>query len=226
MRFAGQTRYSLLINEELEELRTDVMKTSTGISRSGWALVVVTVLLGLSACGSSSKDSSQATTHHSAKQAAASQHGDGSERAPEDMVAAVSAGKGGPPVELKYELRGAPKAGEELDVDIAVLPVSAAINRLYARFQGGGEIELVDGAEISAIEKPAQGSVIRHLLRVLPKQDGIFTLNAAVSVELADDSVTRTFTIPLIVGEGLADLSAKSEGDGKDAAAGTSPKAH
>jgi hypothetical protein len=43
----------------------------------------------------------------------------------------------------------------------------------------------------------------------LPKQDGIFTLSAAVSVELADDSVTRTFTIPVIVGQGLADVSAK-----------------
>ena len=202
------------------------MKTSTGIPRSGWALVVVTALLGLSACGSSSKDSSQ-PVHHSAKQASATPRaGNSSERPPEDMVAAVSAGKGGPPVALKYELRGAPKAGEQLEVDIAVLPDSAAINRLYAHFQSSSEVDLVDGGEIAAIDKPTQGSVIRHVLRVLPKQDGIFTLSAAVSVELADDSVTRTFTIPVIVGEGLADLSAKSEADGKDAAAGPSPKAH
>lgn len=142
------------------------------------------------------------------------------------MVAAVSAGKGGPPVELKFELRGAPQAGQQLDVDIAILPDAPAINRIYGRFQAGEGMELVDGSDLAAVDKPTQGSVIRHVLHVLPKQDGIFTLSAAVSVELADDSVTRTFTIPVIVGEGLADSNAKSDENGKDAAAGTAPKAH
>jgi hypothetical protein len=139
---------------------------------------------------------------------------DPTQRPPGDMVSAVSAGKGGPPVELKYELRGAPEAGKPMDVDIAVLPDAPAIARLYGRFQGSDGIELVDGSELAAIEKPAQGSVIRHVIRVVPKEDGIFTVNAAVSVELADDSVTRTFTIPVIVGAGLADLS------------GTTPSTH
>lgn len=197
----------------------DVMMTSQSIrTRTGGALAGVALVLGLAACmglaacGSSSKESSQ-STHARAKSAIATQH-DGAnsgERPPEDMVAAVSAGKGGPPVELKYELRGAPKAGEALTVDIAVLPDSPAIGRLYAHFQGGNGIELIDGGEIAAIDKPQQGSVIRHVIQVEPKQDGIFTLSASVSVELADDSVTRTFTIPIIVGEGLADLSTKSE---------------
>jgi hypothetical protein len=142
------------------------------------------------------------------------------------MVAAVSAGKGGPPVELKFELRGAPQAGQQLDIDIAILPDAPAINRLYGRFQAGDGIDMVEGADLAAVDKPAQGTVIRHVLHVLPKQDGIFTLSAAVSVELADDSVTRTFTIPVIVGEGLADSNAKSDDTGKDAAAGTAPKAH
>jgi hypothetical protein len=142
------------------------------------------------------------------------------------MVAAVSAGKGGPPVELKFELRGAPQVGQPLDIDIAVVPDAPTINRLYGRFQAGDGMELVDGGELASVDKPAQGTVIRHVLHVLPKQDGIFTLNAAVSVELADDSVTRTFTIPVIVGDGLADSGAKSDDAGKDAAAGTAPKVH
>lgn len=141
------------------------------------------------------------------------------------MVAAVSAGKGGPPVELKFELRGAPQAGQPLDVDVAILPDAQAISRLYGQFTGGEGVDLVDGGDLAAVEKPAQGAVIRHVVRVLPKKDGIFTFNAAVTVDLADDSVTRTFTIPVIVGEGLADVSAKSDGDSKDAAATTSSKA-
>jgi len=142
------------------------------------------------------------------------------------MVSAVSAGKGGPPVEMKFELRGTPQAGQPMDVDIVVLPDAPAISRLYGQFKGGEGIDVVEGGELAAVDKPAQGTVIRHVVRVVPKEDGIFTLSAAVSVELADDSVTRTFTIPVIVGEGLAELSAKSEDDGKDAAVKTRSKAH
>jgi len=182
-------------------------------------------LLGLSACGGSSNQSADGS-HPSAKKTAARHASvDPSERSPQDMVSAVSAGKGGSPVELKFELRDAPKAGEALEVDIAVLPDAPAISRLSGQFTGGDGIDLVDGGDLPAVEKPAQGAVIRHLVRVLPKKDGIFTLNAAVTVNLADDSVTRIFAIPVIVGEGLAEASPKPESDAKDVVAGTAPKA-
>ena len=188
------------------------MRTSSRI------FVLATVgLLGLSACSGSSNKSADGS--HSAKKTVG-HHGpaDPSERSTQDMVSAVSAGKGGPPVELKFELRNAPKAGEALEVDIAVLPDAPAISRLSGQFTGGEGIDLVDGGDLPAVDKPAQGTAIRHLVRVLPKKDGIFTLSAAVTVNLADDSVTRVFTIPVIVGEGLADASPKPDGDGKDAA--------
>lgn len=210
VRFQVQTRYCDAITEDFRSLRTDVMRTSPRISRSVWALAATAWLLGLSACGGSSKGAAD-VAHAPPKKAAPHSHGPAnpSERAPDDMVSAVSPGKGGPPVELKFELRSAPQAGQPLDVDIAILPDAAAINRLYGQFRGGEGIDLVDGGEVAAVDKPVQGTVIRHVVRVLPKQDGIFTLSAAVSVELADDSVTRTFTIPVIVGQGLADVSAK-----------------
>ena len=128
-------------------------------------------------------------------------------------------------MELKFELREAPQAGQALEVDVAILTDAPAINRLYAQFSGGDGIDLVEGSNLPAIEKPAPGQVIRHLVSVLPQKDGIYTFNAAVTVDLADGSVTRTFTIPVIVGEGLADVSGKPGNDGKDAAAGTPPKA-
>ena len=226
VRFTARTRYCPWITEDIQERRTDVMRTSPRISLAIWALAATGWLLGSSGCGGSSKESADAA-HSSSNKAAAHSHGpvDPSQRSLSDMVAAVSAGKGGPPVGLKFELRGAPRAGEQLDVDIAILPDAPAINRVYGRFQAGDGLELVDGSELAAVDKPAQGAVIRHVLHVLPKQDGIFTLSAAVSVELADDSVTRTFTIPVIVGEGLADSSTKSDDNGKDAAAGIAPKA-
>jgi hypothetical protein len=191
------------------------MTTSTRISRAGWVIAVAALLLGLTGCDSS-KDSTaaggsnkSATTHKRAV--------DPSDRPPEDMVTAVSAGKGGPPVGLKFEMRAPPQAGQPLDMDFAVLPNAQSIERINAKFQGSEGLELVDGGDLAAVEKPAQGSVIRHVVRLLPKQDGIYTVTAAVSVDLASDSITRTFTIPVIVGEGLPELTANSE------VAGTQP---
>ena len=199
------------------------MKTSTRISRVGGAVAVAGVLLGLCACGSSSGNADAA---HSKQTSISKRVTDPTNRPPEDMVAAVSVGKGGPPVGLKFELRSTPQAGQPVDLDLVVLPDAAAIDRIDGRFDGSENLALVEGGDLGAIEKPAQGSVIRHVVRLLPKQDGIFTVTAAVTVTLANDSITRTFTIPVVVGEGLPELTAKSEASDGDSAAGTSAKTH
>ena len=204
-------------------MRTDVMRTSTRISRVGCVAAVAGALLGLYGCGSSSGTADAA---RSKQQASANRREtDPANRPPQDMVTAVSVGKGGPPVGLKFELRSTPQAGQPVDLDLAVLPDAPAIERIDGRIDGSENLTLVDGGDLAAIEKPAQGSVIRHVVRLLPKQDGIFTVTAAVTVTLADYSITRTFTIPVIVGEGLPELTAKSESPDSDSAAGT-PKSH
>jgi hypothetical protein len=223
VRLAAETRYGD-VKSGLEGLRTDVMKTSTRISRAGWAVGVAGLLLVLYGCGSSSGSSDAA---HSKEKGAASQRvSDPSTRSPQDMIAAVSVGKGGPPVGLKFELRSKPEAGQPLDLDFVVLPDAPEIERIDARFDGGENLALVDGETLAAVQKPALGSVIRHLVRLLPKQDGIFTVTAAVTVTLANDSITRTFTIPIVVGEGLPELTAKSEAADGQSAAGTPSKSH
>jgi hypothetical protein len=203
-------------------LRTDVMKTSTRISRAGCVVAVAGALLGSYGCGSSSgtADSAHSKQHSGTQQRVT----DPANRPPQDMVTAVSAGKGGPPVGLKFELRSIPRAGQPVDLDLAVLPDAPAIERIDGRFDGNENLTLVDGGDLAAIEKPAQGSVIRHVVRLLPKQDGIFTVIAAVTVTLANDSITRTFTIPVIVGEGLPELTAKSAASDGDSATGTAAK--
>ena len=201
------------------------MKTSTRISRAGWAVAVGALLLGLYGCGSSSGSADAA--HSKQKRSASQRVSDPSARPPQDMVAAVSVGKGGPPVGLRFELRSRPQAGQPVDLDLVVLPDAPDIERINGGFEGGENLTLVEGGNLDSVEKPAQGSVIRHVLRLLPKQDGIFTVTAAVTVTLPNDSITRTFTIPVVVGEGLPELTAKSEAaDTESAAAGTSSKPH
>ncbi len=198
------------------------MTTSTRISRTRLGLAVVGTLLGLYGCGSSSGPADPA---HSKQKGNASQRVvDPSNRAPEDMVAAVSVGKGGPPVGLKFELRATPQVGQAVDLDLVVLPDAPAIERIDGRVDGSENLTLIEGGDLGAIDKPAQGSVIRHVVRLLPKQDGIFIVTAAVTVTLANDSITRTFTIPVIVGDGLPELTARSDASEGDSATGTTAK--
>jgi hypothetical protein len=199
------------------------MRTSTRISRAGWT-VAAALLLGLNGCGSSSSASGDAA--HTGTKQAVHRVTDPSNRPPEDMVAAVSAGKGGPPVRLRFEVRSSPEAGQPVDVDLAILPDTVSIEHLGGKILGGENVSVVEGGDILAVDKPAQGTVIRHVVRLLPKRDGIFTVTAAVNVDVGTDSITRTFTIPLIVGDGLPELAAKSEVADAEPAAGAGPKSH
>jgi hypothetical protein len=200
------------------------MNTST---RTSWAVGLLGIVLGLTlgGCGSSSSQPGAGST--SKKKVMHAQTLDPGSRAPDDMVAAVSAGKPGPPIALKFEVRETPKAGEALDVDIAVLPDAPAINRIYGRFQTGDGLELVEGGQLGQVDKPAAGSIIRHVVRVLPKQDGIYALTATLSVDQGDDSLSRVFSIPVIVGDGLPESTAKAQVTaGQAAEPGTNSKTH
>jgi len=201
--------------------------TSTRISRAS-LIVALWLVLGLAGCGSSSDSAAQAEAKNKKSHAHATVSP--SERPLADMVAGVTPGKGGPPVGLKFELRDLPQVGRPLDVDIAVVPDAPQIDRIYAKFQGSPGLDLVEGAELASVAKPAAGTVIRHVVRVLPKEDGIFTVSATVSVDLANDSITRSYSIPVIVGDGLPEQTAQTEVAAGPAtpqsAAGTALKTH
>lgn len=198
------------------------MKTSSRISLAGWT-VVIAVVLGLSGCGSASNSAANAQAKKKASRV--QQHVDPSQRPINDMVAAVSASKGGPPVDMKFELRETPIAAQPLDVDIAIVATSPGIEHISGRFQPGEGFELIDGGELAAVDKPAPGTVIRHVVRLLPKQDGIFSLSGTVSVDTANDSITRTYAIPVIVGDGMPEQTAKAE-VAEQPAPGTGSKTH
>lgn len=220
VRLAPGTRYRL----------RKVMRTSIQIRRVS-GLIAITAAIGtmtfaLSGCGGSSTQSAQAVAHRTAVTAKSQQKIDPSAHPLNDMVAAVSAGKAGPPVEVKFELRDRPHAGEPVDIDIAVQLDAPTISRVYAKFQGGEGVTVVEGEELTQIDRPTAGSVIRHVVRIVPKEDGIFALSATVSIDLADDSLTRTFSIPVIVGEGLPGPPAKAEVADGQSGPGTVAKTH
>jgi hypothetical protein len=125
------------------------------------------------------------------------------------MVAAVSASKPGPPVELKFVLTSRPEVGQVMNVDVAVVPRAPVPDSVAVTFQVTEGLEIVDGSELARVEKLADGAPIRHVVKILPKRDGIFTLTAAVSFTSATQDATRTFSIPVIAGEGMPEQIAK-----------------
>jgi hypothetical protein len=167
-------------------------------------------LLGVSGCGSGT---SPAATTSAANAKAHKQHKStptkpGDEPL-DDMVAAVSASKAGPPVELKFSLPTRPEVGQVMDVDVAVIPRAPVPDTVSISFQVVDGIDIVDGSQLEPVGNLIDGTPIRHVVKILPKRDGIFALTAVVSFTSANLDSSRTFSIPVIAGEGLPDQVAK-----------------
>jgi hypothetical protein len=126
-----------------------------------------------------------------------------------DMVAAVSSGKAGP-VELKFALPSRPEVGQVMDLDVAVVPRDPVPESLSVSFQVAEGLDIVDGSQLERVDKLVDGTPMRHGVRILPKRDGIFALTAVVSFSESNQDWTRTFSIPVIAGEGLPEQVATS----------------
>ena len=97
-------------------------------------------------------------------------------------------------------------------MNVAIVPGAPAPDSLSVSFQVADGLELVNGAELLTTDKPVEGAPLRHVIRILPKRDGIFALSAVVSAGPANQSPSRTFSIPVIAGEGLHEQVAKEPG--------------
>jgi hypothetical protein len=146
---------------------------------------------------------------------------DPAELALANMVSAVASGKPSGDIELKFDLRERPVVGEPVDIDLAII-TSQDLDRVYASFQPGEGLELTKGAKTPEIPHPAVGVPISHTLTVVPQREGVFYVSAVVLADSAAQSVTRSFSIPLIAGTGTAVPPAP----GASASGGSAPKPH
>ena len=119
-----------------------------------------------------------------------------------NLVSAVTTGKPGAPISMKFELLHRPKVGEPLEVAVEVTPEAAGITALQVVFQGGDGLQLRSGGELSATPTTTMpaGTPIQHTVVVTPVREGIFYLSAVAVAEGAG-SQARTFAIPVVVGD-------------------------
>jgi len=127
-----------------------------------------------------------------------------------NMVSAVALNKpaAAVPVEVRFEVKDRPQIGHPVEVDLVIVPLSASVDRVSGRIQTEDGLDLVDGAEIAASDRPPEGVPLRHAIRVQPKQDGIFMCSAVLTVDAAGQSTTQAFSMPVIAGAGMPDLPA------------------
>jgi hypothetical protein len=168
------------------------------------ASVLAAVLLcaGLAACGSSDSDAAGGSTSSNRSSANRS-----SATPSAGMVAAVGAKPGSGVVDLRFSIAKRPQVNEPVDIDLALIP-SIELEHLFARFQVAEGLQLVAGGETDHIEHPPAGVAVGHKLTVIPKTDGIFYVTAVVLADSDKDSIARNFNIPIIAGQGLAELPA------------------
>ncbi len=165
------------------------------------AVAVTGLLWG---CGSHDGTPGQKVTRANAARKAAKVN-DGSQM----LVSAVAATKPGTmPLQVKFALKGRPDVGQPLDVDLVIVPLSASVDRVVGKIEAGDGLDVQDGAQIAAIDRPVEGTAIHHAVRVLPKRDGIFTFNAILTVDSGGQSTSETYSMPLIAGAGVPELPA------------------
>ena len=116
------------------------------------------------------------------------------------MVSGVAAGRAADAfVDLKFELKARPEIGKPLTIDVALLPrvATEAMNVTYLANEG---LAVQQSSMPSKYEHVQAGSVYRHQATVVPSDQGVYSLSAIVMVQTDTGDVTRTFSIPVVVG--------------------------
>jgi hypothetical protein len=77
--------------------------------------------------------------------------------------------------------------------------MSASVDRVSGKVEAEDGIELVEGSEIAAAERPVEGVPIHHHLKVVPKREGIYTVRALLTVDASGIPSSDAYSMPVIV---------------------------
>jgi hypothetical protein len=172
---------------------------------------VALCLLGVVACDSAPEDSASAQTQGAAKRL----KDDKASSLAARMVSAVGANGDKSMVDVRFELTQRPEVGKPVDISLVFIPGSA-LERLYAKFTSADGVEVVKGEETEQFARPVVGAALTHTVTVVPKRNGIFSVQALVLMDSETESISRSFAIPFIAGSGIAEWSPKKAGAGGD----------
>jgi hypothetical protein len=186
-------------------------------SASVLGLFAVSCLAWLAGC-SASDDSATTASASAGGSSAANTGPKPTDIAATEMVSAVSGTGGDGAVSIRFDLPKRPVLNDTIDITVAIVPRNE-IDRLQVVFQSVEGLRVVANSNLGPIEKPKVDAEIRHVVSVTPIKEGVFSLSAVTLIESSATSVSRTYSIPVIVaGDGPVGSSAESQATGAPAA--------
>jgi len=178
--------------------------------------MAVAMVVALAGCSGSSE---QARLRHEVAQSGGTNAGSHPDDPTADMVNAVSSAEGKPPVYLKFRMLTAPQIGQPLELQLALIQEpKLEIDTLKVSLQPREGLQLKSASPID-FGKPGIGATHMIPVTLLPLQTGVLSLAVTVLVDTERETLTRGYTVPVLV---LPAQPAASETQG---GAGTAPAA-
>jgi hypothetical protein len=116
----------------------------------------------------------------------------------ENMVAAVSAGKSSAMVSVHFSLGTAPSVRTALPVDIVILP-HVDFTTLRARIESQSGLTLISGDNVAPMTGVGAEKPISHKVVLMPEGAGVYMITVNLETEGGEGTVSRIFSIPVIV---------------------------
>jgi hypothetical protein len=159
--------------------------------------------LALAACGSEPEPGAAAATSQSAQAAVA----DPMER----MARAVGNGKPGAAVQIRYDFASRPAVGTPTELQIAFVP-NAGVDAMDIVVSAMDGVTLAGTLSASFTEvEPSKPYM--HTVSVLPDRSGVFYLTVVATTQIGNQNLSRTFSIPFVVGNVPAQQKAAPQTD-------------
>ncbi len=145
--------------------------------------------LALSACGSK-PDPGAAATAQPAGPAAV----DPMAR----MARAVGNGKPGAAVQIRYDFMSRPAVGTPTELQLAFVP-NAGVDAMDIVVSGMEGVTLA-GTLSASFTDVEPSKPYMHTISVLPDRSGVFYLTVVATTQIGNQNLSRTFSIPFVVG--------------------------
>lgn len=160
-----------------------------------WRLLLATLAVSwlLTACHDSAPDAP-------AKPAAAG----GNSKAPKtselgvDMIAAVAPESSSAVIGMYFALTKAPVINEGFPLDIVIVP-HREFSSVSVHFFSQNGLTLVSGDSTVPLPDAKPEKAIKHQLVLMPAQEGLYMISATVETTGVDGTVSRMFSIPVVV---------------------------
>jgi len=165
--------------------------------RSRWPRIAVLALgLVLAGCGESRQQVSRAPGAGGSAVSAGRPAPAAADDA--ELNSAVSLAPSSTLFNLKFKLASAPEVGRPAQVVLVVLPAgNVNFDRVHITLRPGDGLRLLSDSALDTTEFVA-GQPIRYEVTVQPDAPGVLTLSVTLGVDAESNSLTRTYTIPLV----------------------------